>query len=566
MENLKQETYTAKLIALILTGVTVFLVSQSVTDPVNVTKLFLLGGLAFAALGASIIGSGFKKILSNRILVVIMGLFLAASFASLIASSAPFSQIFYGAYGRNNGFLLYLLLLMCFAATLIIQLQRHFRYLVTALLISGLVNLAYGFWVLAFGDFIGWNNIYGNLLGTLGNPNFIGSFFGMFSGLLFSYLFASTLQLKYRISAGILLLMVFFQIIETHAVQGKVLYVASLVITLYFYVRSRTTKSIVDLSFICTAAIGFVFALLGTLQKGPLSEFLYKNTVSLRGQYWFAGWKTGLENPFFGVGFDSFGDWYRRSRRESALTLPGTDIVTNASHNVYLDLFAFGGWPLLLAYGAISLYVIFIIFQHTLKSRKFDPIFVTFTSVWVCYQLQSIISINQIGLAIWGWIYGAAIVAYCKSNQGISRESEFSRSPSRNRKSNSQIVTPQLTAGIFCVAGFLISAPPLSADVKWRAAQTSQSVQKLESALTPSFMNPPNTFKYAQIVGVFESNGFSDLAYKYALESVQFNPDSYELWRNLSLLKRTPQNERDEALKNMKRLDPLNPNIGVVTN
>jgi hypothetical protein len=123
-----------------------------------------------------------------------------------------------------------------------------------------------------------------------------------------------------------------------------------------------------------------------------------------------------------------------------------------------------------------------------------------------------------------------------------------------------------LTAGICCVIGFLVSVPPLSADMKWRDAQTSQNVQKVESTLITSYMNPPNTFKYAQIVGVFESNGFSDLAHKYALQSVKFNPDSFELWRNLSLLKKTSQSEKNEALRNMKRLDPLNPNLGVAAN
>lgn len=568
MGNPVQEKFVAKLLAFILAGVTVFVVSQSVTDPVNVTKLFLLGGLACAVFGACILGNGFNKILSNRILLTILGLFFVASLASLIASSAPLSQSIYGAYGRNNGFLLYLFLIMCFVATLTLEAQKNFRYLIIALLLAGLVNIAYGYWVISFGDFIGWNNIYGNLLGTLGNPNFIGSFFGMFSGLLFAYLFASTLQLKYRIAAAVLLFMVFFGIVETHAVQGKVLYVASFVMTLFFYVRSRTNNSKVDLIYICLSATGFIFALLGTLQKGPLSDFLYKETVSLRGQYWFAGWKTGLENPIFGVGFDSFGDWYRRSRRESALTLPGVDTVTNASHNVYLDIFAFGGWPLFLAYISISLYILNVIFKHTLKFRKFDPVFVTLTSVWVCYQLQSIISINQIGLAVWGWIYGAAIVAYCKSGQGNLSESETSKRSNRPRvsKASSQVISPQLTGGICCIIGFLVSVPPLSADMKWRDAQTSQNVQKVESTLITSYMNPPNTFKYAQIVGVFESNGFSDLAHKYALQSVKFNPDSFELWRNLSLLKKTSQSEKNEALRNMKRLDPLNPNLGVASN
>ena len=65
------------------------------------------------------------------------------------------------------------------------------------------------------------------------------------------------------------------------------------------------------------------------------------------------------------------------------------------------------------------------------------------------------------------------------------------------------------------------------------------------------------------IVGVLETNGFGDLAHKYALEAVRFNPDSYESWRNLNQISKSTEAERAQALQNMTRLDPLNPNITV---
>jgi hypothetical protein len=74
-------------------------------------------------------------------------------------------------------------------------------------------------------------------------------------------------------------------------------------------------------------------------------------------------------------------------------------------------------------------------------------------------------------------------------------------------------------------------------------------------------MNPQSSFKYTNIVGVLETNGFGDLAHKFALEAVQFNPDSYESWRNLSQISKSTETERVQALQNMSRLDPLNPNI-----
>ena len=567
MATINQEKFTAKLLALTLGAVTVLVFTQSVTDPVNVTKLFILGGLAFASLGAALAGKGSTNLKPHRLALVLIGLFLLASIVSLVASKAPLSQSVYGVYGRNNGFLLYILLILVFVSTLTIQNSNLFKYLLGALFFAGSVNVAYALWVMSFGDFIGWNNIYGNLLGTLGNPNFIGSFFGMFSALLFTYLFNPESSWKIRVASIGLLVLTFIGIIESNAVQGKVLFVAALGITLFYYIRNRVQFVIADLAYIFLASVGFLFALLGTLQTGPLAGVLYKETVSLRGQYWHAGWATGSQNPWFGAGFDSYGDWYRRSRRESALTLPGIDTVTNTAHNVYLDIFAFGGWPLFCGYIAINLFVIVTILRVTIKSRRFNPIFVSLTTVWVCYQLQSIISINQIGLAIWGWIFGAAIIAFGVNEQKHDQKGQtLSTGKQRNRvkNQNEPVFSPHLVAGLLSVLGLILSVPPLSADIKWRAAQVSQDVVKVEATLQGSYLNPHSTYRYINTVGVFESNGLFELAHKYALIAVEYNPESFESWRNLSLLKLATQAEKEIAFQNMKRLDPFNQTIGKI--
>ena len=567
MQRLETEKLVARLMALTLSGVTIVVLTQSVTDPVNVTKLFLLGALAFATSGAALKAFSSQFVKSNKLPLLLLATFFIFSISTLIASSAPLSQSLYGVYGRNNGFLLYLLLGLLFVCTLTITNSNLFRRYLFALAISGVVNVLYALWVMAFGDFIGWSNPYGNLLGTLGNPNFIGSFFGMFAALLFTMLASATESKTFRIGALILLPLVFLGIIDSHAVQGKVLFLGGAGIVLFYWVRDRFSSKWFSITYLGLAFSGFIVALFGTLQKGPLAGVLYKETVSLRGEYWHAGWVTGSANPIFGAGFDSYGDWYRRSRRESALTLPGINTVTNTAHNVFLDIFAFGGWPLFISYVLLVLLVVTSIVKFTIRNKKFDPIFVSLTSVWACYQLQSTISINQIGLAIWGWAFGAAIVAY-EMNDARNREdlqgAAFSSPTSKRKMKNSQtsVVTPGLTAGLAAVVGMLVAVPPLSADMKWRAAQESQDANRVEAVLTPSYLNPLNTFAFNNIVGVFETNNLADLAYKHGLEAVKFNPNSFEAWRNLSLLSKTSNAERQKAFANMKRLDPLNTTIG----
>ncbi len=564
MNSVTISKLTAKIIALSLATVSVLVYTQSVTDPVNVTKLFALGGFAFAALG-SILNPDALKVLKSRKLPLFSAIgFLLISIVVLFQSKAPMAQSLYGVYGRNNGFILYLCLTMLFVASLTVTSKEHFSYFIYSLFFAGIVNVAYGLWVIAFGDFIGWNNQYGNLLGTFGNPNFIGSFFGMFSSILFAAALHKDFTVRVRIGALLFLPLVFFTIMDTKAVQGKVLFVAAGGIALFFYVRDRFSSKYFSIAYIVFSTFSFIIALFGTLQKGPLANLLYKDTVSLRGEYWSAGWQTGLSNPWFGVGFDSFGDWYRRSRSETSLTLPGVDTVTNAAHNVYMDLFAFGGWPLLLSYCVIVIVTVGSILRFIRNDKRFDFTFVSLTSVWACYQLQSIISINQIGLAIWGWATSGLLIAYINL-QIYPRKSgevaENKRFTNRAQTQTSDFVSPKLLAGVFTVLGCLITAPPLSADMKWRSAQLSQDVQKVEATLEESYMNPLSTMKLLSVVGVFETNGFHDLAYKYARKAVQFNPNSYESWRTLTILSKASEAEKNEALDMMRKLDPLNPTL-----
>jgi hypothetical protein len=566
MRYSEAENLVARLMLLTLSIVTLVVFTQSVTDPVNVPKLFTLGAFSFATFGAALRLVTFEFLKNYKMPLFFMGTFIAASLSTLVASPAPLPQSIYGVYGRNNGFLLYLFLVLIFISTLTLTSLDLFRKYIVALAIAGIANVIYALWVIAFGDPIGWNNIYGNLLGTFGNPNFIGSFFGMFSAILFTAVISKQLNLWIRLFALLLLPLVFFGIVQTQAVQGKILFVAGAAMVVYFWIRDYFSSNLFPIVYLTSLFFAFLIALFGTLQKGPLAALLYKESISLRGEYWHAGWLTGLANPIFGAGFDSYGDWYRRSRRESALTLPGIDTVSNAAHNVFLDIFAFGGWPLFISYILIVLLVVLSIIRFTIANKKFDPIFVSLASVWGCYQLQSTISINQVGLAIWGWAFGAAIITYEKTKYLILTKpqaptAESSTKKKKAKKLQKSVISPGLTSGLAAVIGMLIAVPPLSADMKWRSAQVSQDANRVEDSLSPGYLNPLSTFRFISTVGVFETNGLKDLAHKYALEAVKFNPNSFEVWRNLSQLSKVTNRERELALKNMKRLDPRNPQI-----
>jgi len=559
MLNFQTEKTLARLLALGSFIVTVLVVTGSVTDPVNVTKFVPLGAVAISAL--LILGSDkFKVIIGiGKLRMFILLSFLLAGLNSLIASSAPMSQSLYGSYGRNNGFLtyLFLFLILCGAASL--SKDESFKYLNLALYASAGVNFSYCLWVLSFGDFLGWNNPYGNILGTFGNPNFSGAFIALASVSLFTLVLDKSKSSRVKYFVLIAIAVGIFEVYKSNALQGQILLVAGfgyLGFLLLFY-KKRVLSYLYLVAGFLVATVG----ILGTQQIGPLSQYLYKTSVTLRGQYWLAAWKMGNSHPLTGVGFDSYGDWYRRSRGAKALVSPGVNVTSNTAHNVPLDIFAFGGWPLFISYLCILILAVISIIKIIRRKTSFDPVFASLSAAWLCYQLQSIISINQLGIAIWGWLLSGALIAYERAESRAISIQDSQSKKLRRARSEQPIISAALLGGVGLLIGALIAWPPLNSDMKWRNAQTSRDLAIFEKSLQSSYSNPQNSYKYGNSVGVLEQSGLTEKARQYALAGVEFNPNSFEAWKTLYLISGSTPAEKAQALQKMKNLDPLNPDV-----
>ena len=540
---------------------TIFVVSGAVTDPVNAPKLLSLGIVSCLALGV-LISSGLGNFLvESKFLVFTLSLFLFAGVLSFIGSESPASQFVYGSYGRNNGWLTYFFLVLILASTSSLRNSQSLKKIINGLLFAGVVNVFYSLWVVVFGDFIGWNNTYGEILGTLGNPNFIGAFLGIFLSVYTGLLLAPQAPKWLRWAALAVLPITVYEIIISKAIQGRVVGAAGIAIIIFFYIRAKLKLTYL-VAYSGLLVVAGTLALLGTFQTGPLTDFVYKRSVSLRGQYWLAAWNTGESNPINGAGMDAFGNWYRRSRDAHALELPGVNTVVDAAHNVPLDMFAFGGWPLFLTYLMIMVMGAWALIRTALRNKAFDPILAVLSAAWFGYQLQSIISINQIGLAIWGWVLTGAAISY----ERITRTAEDAhdskdRKISSAKNTSAEHARSTISAAICGLIGLLIAIPPFSADSKWRSAQVSQNLPQLEESMLRSYFNPQNSMKYMTNIQILERSNFPELSHKYALQAVKWNPESFELWKLLYLVKNSTAEDKALALENMKRLDPLNPDV-----
>jgi O-antigen ligase len=551
---------------LILVGApftTVFLVTQSVTDPVNATKLAAAGGLGIGLLTLSLFFS-FKSLISeNKVFLVFALVFVFAGISAVLNSDSPSSQNIYGSYGRNTGLITYLVLLAIAIAALSLRETLSFKRIILGLQIAGIINVIYCGWVLAFGDFLSWNNPYGNILGLFGNPNFISSFLGIFIATMLAQIAAPKTSWKLRLTGTAVSLVAFYQIVDSKSIQGIVVTGGAFAIVGFFVIRSRFQSfAFTGIYFLAVSGIG-TLAIMGALQKGPWT-FIYKTSVSLRGAYWNAGVTMGLDNPLTGVGMDSYGDWYRRARSENAATvLPGPKVFTNAAHNVVIDFFAYGGFPLLIAYlGMLALGAISAI-KVIRRTNNYDSVFIAMFTAWACYQVQSLISINQVGLALWGWILTGALIAYEKVTRTQSVDSEQGRQKGgkSSSKQTASVISPQLVAGLGIVVGVLIAVPPLSADMKWRSALDSKDANKVMAALEPGYLNPSDSQRYSQAVQLFANSNLMDQAHQVAIKAAAFNPDYFDAWKIVYSLTNSTPEEKATALKNMKRLDPRNPDV-----
>jgi len=547
--------------------ITLFLFTSNVSDPVNATKLFALGGLG-GAVGAVTLFQQFRLLWDNsKVFVMSASSFVVFSIFSIIGSSGPISQNLYGVYGRNTGFVTYFLLALISVAAASLRAQHSFNWILYGLFFSGALNIIYSGWVLLFDDFIGWTNPYGNILGTFGNPDFISAFLGIYIAASTAWVLGPGRKMMIRLAVLAINLLAAYEIHKSHAIQGKVVAIGGIAVVAFYFLRSTAKGLLAQGVYLTVVGIAGIFSVAGALQIGPLTKYIYKTSVSLRGEYWAAAFRTGEKNPFNGVGMDIFGDWYRRMRDAQAMTLPGPNTVTNVAHNVILDFFASGGWPLLLSYLALIGLGAVAIVRVTRRSRSFDPIFVAMTAGWICYQTQSIISINQIGLALWGWIFTGALVGYevatrtavAEAGSGDSKRNQ--NTLNKGAKSSNSVMSSGLVAGLGGVIGLIIGVPPLSSDMAWTSALRSQNLATVEAALVPTYLHPQNSLRYAQIAQSLEQSKLPDIAHKYALIGVEFNPDYFEAWKTLYFATNATVEEKSRALENLKRLDPLNTDV-----
>ena len=540
--------------------VTILVTDRISADPVNVGKMLALSLSAGCCISILIYAKNQLLQESKLALQLLFG-FLIVATISIIVSRSPWEKGFFGTFGRNTGLLTYFSLSIFFLSATLLRRDESYIRVIRALVVAGILNLIYCIFSINGFDVFTWQNPYGKVLGTFGNPNFISSFMGIFITALFSLFFMERIKLTHRAAITILIIGSFYVIVASGSQQGGVVAIGGIAIIIFFLIRSRIKSQIFAASYFFVLTVSGFVAVLGMLQKGPLAGILYKQSVSLRGEYWQAGINMGINNPLFGVGLDSYGVFYRAFRNASATIVPGVNTISDAAHNIFLDVFAGTGFLGLFFYLALFGYVLYESFLFIRRSAKFDSIFVLLFSCWLAYQAQTIISINQIGIAVWGWILGGLLLGYTrkvKLEQSNVQIVHFSNLLKLKKSAASRELPASLVLGIFFGGILLFGAtvPSFYADLKLREATTSESAEKLYLA-AKQFPLDSNRINY--IASKISQGGINEQSVELIRIGLKKFPEDYGLLFSQFQIS-VPESDEQKAIgKRLYLADPYNP-------
>ena len=197
------------------------------------------------------------------------------------------------------------------------------------------------------------------------------------------------------------------------AVQGPIaaaagLAVVALALTLDLSVRRRNAGL---LTLGTLAGAGLVVLLGGAAGFGPARPFFTGISYDARTWYWGAALKMWHRSPLTGIGMDSYGLYWRRDRPLANPRTVGGDAYSDSAHSVPLQHLAQGGLLLAAAYVFFLVVVSVALVRGFIRLRGQERLLLAgLGGAWVAYQVQSLVSIDQVPLLVLNFTLGAGVI------------------------------------------------------------------------------------------------------------------------------------------------------------
>jgi len=355
-------------------------------------------------------------------------------------------------------------------------------------------------------------------------------------------------------------LLLVFLIIKSNAKQGLLSYIIGVGVFLITWIWGKDKRlGILGLLF---GIFIFFISTLGMLQFGPLEKYLYKPSVSIRGYYWRAGLEMFKHYPLTGVGIDSYGFYFKQFRELNYPLIYGFEITSTNAHNTFIQFFATSGIFLGLVYLLINGYILKCAI-YSLKELEGDSrlLLAGIFSAWVAFHSQSLVSIDNLGVSIWGWVLGGTIIGLSISSTAKNSETGNYLQKKQNQIDVSRvIISGTLTLMSLILVGILYRGEIIthnSTQTVNLQDPTSRAYYKdLQLKVINTPLNDP-TYKLFAAANLIQS-GFIDEGLSEAKNIYLENP------RNLDALKFIAATYEQisnfpEAIKIREKLSELDP-------
>ena len=285
--------------------------NAKIQDPFNAPKAWIL--LLVSAWLSGFLIINFRKNTSgvSKSVLLIPSLFVVFNLLALLLSKNKQVALL-GENMRRDGFLTYFsFIIILFAGIFYVRFGTIRRFFIYALITSLILGI-YGIMQWTGNDFIQWSDHGNNVISTLGNSNFAGSMMAILAVLMLGGILSKSFNLIYRSLFLVALILLSIAILPTNARQALVILALGVGLVITFFVSNY--KPLLAKIMAVLGLFSGLLAILGMLQIGPLKEFLYKDSVTVRGFYWRAGLKMFQDNPLFGVGLDNYVAYFKEYR------------------------------------------------------------------------------------------------------------------------------------------------------------------------------------------------------------------------------------------------------------
>ena len=514
-------------------------------DGMIIPKLMIM--LSFSLYLLPIVIAHRELILSSRILkiaTVLQCLLIVHSLLAIILSTAPLEQQIFGRTGRGLGLVTIYSLAVVFIATAVLMQSNFENRIALGIISSAFVSSLYSL-LQSYGiDLLKWDSRTNGVIGTLGNPNFQSAFASM--ALIPSFLYFWNNKNR-RYLAISLFVFFSFTILRTQSTQGVIagFFSSFLVIAIFCWYRNK----LVFWSIFLSGSLSAIFAIVGMLNIGPLSSYLYKVSIQSRGDFWRAAFNTANSHPIFGVGIDSFGDYFLKYRDITAANHAFAEYTDNA-HNFFLEQAATGGY----LFAFLNMFIVILVLITFIKilrsSNQFNSKLMSLFAPWVAFQMTTVISPGNLVNMYWNAVISGAIVGLYKlKNVSIPNVNAVKEKiPTKN------ILTPVL----FGVIGVTLMLPAFNTD-RMQLLAMKKGDANLVMKATISY--PESTVRYSLIGRELLDSGLTQQSLEISRSGVKFNPNSAGLWALILVNPSATIEERLIAKEKILELDPLNTEV-----